>query len=104
MTSGYGFSGGQGRCHSLWLRFSDCLRDLPERVSQQDARACLLIREDYFECVAPQTEGLTREARCLHAKKEMRYRQAVAKREAEVAKTGPVAVAATSDGPGDGHH
>jgi len=51
MTSGYGFTGGQGRCHPLWLNFNDCLRALPAaNVSSEQARACLAIREDYYEC------------------------------------------------------
>jgi len=51
MTSGFGFRGNQGRCHPLWLGFNECLDALPAKPSRAEARACLNIRDDYYEFV-----------------------------------------------------
>ncbi|KAF6143714.1 hypothetical protein GIB67_021724 [Kingdonia uniflora] len=52
MASGWGITGNKGRCYDFWVDFSECMSHckLP-----QD---CLLLREDYMECLHHNKEVL----------------------------------------------
>lgn len=58
MASGIGVNGGAGRCYSLWLDFTGCMKDAGTPA------ACADNKEDYIEC--------------LHHRKEMARMRLVA--------------------------
>lgn len=45
MASGIGVNGGTGRCYSLWLGFTECMKDADTPAD------CFDNREDYIECL-----------------------------------------------------
>ncbi|GBG91400.1 hypothetical protein CBR_g52287 [Chara braunii] len=45
MASGFGVTGGMGRCYPFWMDFSECMSQCEEPAQ------CLKLREDYFECL-----------------------------------------------------
>eukprot|EP00887_Chlorella_sp_A99_P000514 scaffold17.g514.t1 len=45
MASGFGVSGGPGRCYPIWMDFSKCMAET------DDPKACADFRDDYLECL-----------------------------------------------------
>jgi len=45
MASGWGFSGGQGRCFPYWQEFKKCA------LESEDPIECSLLKDDYIECL-----------------------------------------------------
>ncbi|XP_026456761.1 NADH dehydrogenase [ubiquinone] iron-sulfur protein 5-B-like [Papaver somniferum] len=61
MASGWGITGNKGRCYDFWTDFSECMS------SCRQPEDCVLLREDYLEC--------------LHHAKEFQRRNRVYKEE-----------------------
>ncbi|KAI3956355.1 hypothetical protein MKW92_026954 [Papaver armeniacum] len=61
MASGWGITGNKGRCYDFWTDFSECMS------SCRQPKDCVLLREDYLEC--------------LHHAKEFQRRNRVYKEE-----------------------
>lgn len=69
MASGIGVNGGTGRCYSLWLGFTECMKDAAMPAD------CADNREDYIEC--------------LHHRKEIKRMRQVAEEAQKQGQTPP---------------
>lgn len=45
MSSGFGTSGGEGRCHAFWQDLRKCMTEAAQPA------VCAPMREDYLECL-----------------------------------------------------
>lgn len=77
MSSGLGLKGNVGRCYFFFEDFASCMK-----TSEDPIKQCLILRNDYLEC--------------LHHKKEL-LRKITIEEEARAQKSGKT-------GGGSGHH
>ncbi|KAL2915721.1 hypothetical protein HK105_204667 [Polyrhizophydium stewartii] len=74
MSSGFGTNGGRGRCYPFWQEFMRC------HVQADSAKECVLLFEDYQECLYHR-----KELKRLSKVREEYLKQREAKKSAEAA-------------------
>jgi len=69
MASGFGISGGTGRCYPVWMDFSECMSKTDDPVK------CRALRDDYLECLHHRKEFTRLNAITREEQKQARRQQ-----------------------------